>query len=103
MISNETFLELYELKDIKTRKLVKLSNKLFDGKHVRGGCIFTAIGSMITAISAAASRVGGTVAAAAATAASVVGLSSVPTAAATGIATGAATIAGEKIVKAIVK
>ncbi len=103
MLSWKLFNEMYILKEIKSKKLAKLAQHLFAGKKIRGMCIFTAIAAAISGIAAACSSAAGAVAATAATVTSAIASSSVASAAGIGLVTGVATVAGEEVVKAIVK
>ena len=103
MLSWKLFNEMYILKEIKSKKLAKLAQHLFTGQRIRGMCIFTAIAAAISGIAAACSSAAGAVAATAATVTSAIASSSVASAAGIGLVTGAATVAGEEVVKAIVK
>ena len=93
----------YKKNEIK-KKIENLSKKLFSKeKAIHGGCIFTLIAGAIASIAASASAAAGTVAAIAGAVTSAVAGSSIASAAAVGVVTGAATIAGEEIVKAAIK
>ena len=104
MLSWKMFLELYSIRKMKSKKIENLSKKLFSKeKAIHGGCIFTLIAGAIASIAASASAAAGTVAATAGAVTSAVAGSSIASAAAVGVVTGAATIAGEEIVKAAIK
>ena len=104
MISWKLFLELYALKrKMKTRSMENLSKKLFSDKKIRGGCIFSVIAAAVAGIASAASAAAGGVAAATGAVTTAIAGSSIASAAAVGVVTGAATVAGEEIVKAAIK
>jgi hypothetical protein len=104
MLEWNMFLELYNDKKIHSRKMSKLSKKLFhfNRNNTRGGCIFTAIAGAIAAISAAASSAAGTIAGTAAAVGTAIAGSTVASSAVAGVVTGAATVAGASIADKII-
>ena len=104
MLEWKIFLQLYDNKKIHSRKVNKLSKKLFQPNtaETRGGCIFTAIAGLIGAISAAASTAAGTIATTATAIESAVAGSTIAKSAVTGVVSGAASVAGAVIADKII-
>ena len=101
MVSYNLFMDLYNIKEMKSKHLANLDKHLLTHSKIRGGCIFTLLAGVISSIAAAASAAATTVAGGVSAIAGAVASSSIASAATVGLVTGAATAIGEKIVTAI--